>query len=273
MSAGYPKFQSPPVVETVLSVEFDPIPGWGIPHFGLFWETIRDEFPRSESAPAYPPIIPAGLPGSIGIRLDRLGTLFARCIFYHRDNDRLIQIQADRFIHNWRKDNAAQPYLGYDNIRPSFEESWKRLLVFLHAQGLNPPTIRGCEVTYVNHISPGPGWGDFAHLSAVARNWNDVKTEFLPSPKQIAINIVYQMPAETDNLTAQLQPAVRLSDASEIIQLTLTARGVPKSSETADVLAWLDLGHEWIVKGFVEVTASPMQDIWNGKGVPNAIHD
>ncbi|MDB5334268.1 MAG: hypothetical protein JWP03_5419 [Phycisphaerales bacterium] len=273
MSVGCPKFKLPPVVETVLSVEFDPIPGWGIPYFGLFWETIRVDFPRSESAPAYPPIIPSGLPGSVGIRFDRLDTIPARCIFFHRNNDRLIQVQADRFIHNWRKDDAQQPYLGYDAIRPSFEESWERFLEFLKAQELTRPTVRVCEVTYVNHILPGRGWSDFAHLGAVARNWNDLKTEFLPSPKQVAINIAYQMPAQTDGLTAQLQPAVRLSDASEIIQLTLTARGVPKSSDAADVVAWLDLGHEWVVKGFADVTAPKMQDVWNGIGDPNVIAD
>ena len=39
-------FESPPVVETVLGVEFAPIRGWAVPHFGLYWNEVRSEFPR-----------------------------------------------------------------------------------------------------------------------------------------------------------------------------------------------------------------------------------
>ena len=48
MSADLPSFDAPPVNETVLGVEFTPLAKWSIPHFGLFWSRIRDEYPRCD---------------------------------------------------------------------------------------------------------------------------------------------------------------------------------------------------------------------------------
>lgn len=39
-----PRFDVPPVVEMVLGVEFADLPGWSIPHYGLFWGRIRSDY-------------------------------------------------------------------------------------------------------------------------------------------------------------------------------------------------------------------------------------
>ncbi len=39
-----PKFDAPPVVEMVLGVEFTELLEWNIPHFGLLWGMIRNEY-------------------------------------------------------------------------------------------------------------------------------------------------------------------------------------------------------------------------------------
>jgi uncharacterized protein (TIGR04255 family) len=46
-----PDFAKPPVVETVLDVAFAPLTEWGIPHFGLFWNSIRKEYPKFQDQP------------------------------------------------------------------------------------------------------------------------------------------------------------------------------------------------------------------------------
>jgi hypothetical protein len=63
-----------------------------------------------------------------------------------------------------------------------------------------------------------------------------------------------------------MQPAIRRTDAKEILQLNLTARGKPESSTLQHLLDWLDLGHEWIVNGFTDFTTKAMHDHW-GKQV------
>ena len=41
----------PPIVETVLSVQFEPLAGLHTAHLGLLWEKFRRDFPRSEEQP------------------------------------------------------------------------------------------------------------------------------------------------------------------------------------------------------------------------------
>jgi hypothetical protein len=45
------------------------------------------------------------------------------------------------------------------------------------------------------------------------------------------------------------QRVLRTIDNRDAIQLQLTARGNPKSDKIQDILSWMDLGHEWIVRG------------------------
>ncbi len=49
--APFPDFAAPPVVETVFGVEFAALEKWQIPHFGLFWQNIRHEYPGIEIQP------------------------------------------------------------------------------------------------------------------------------------------------------------------------------------------------------------------------------
>src|ERR1017187_6649118 len=96
-----PDYDDPPVVETVLGVQFAPLQGWGVPHFGLFWNEIKNEYPNFNVQPP--------LPGDVGIgsRLDggsptgpqiqfTAGTP-VRCWFFDPSRPRLIQLQNDRF--------------------------------------------------------------------------------------------------------------------------------------------------------------------------------
>jgi hypothetical protein len=44
--------------------------------------------------------------------------------------------------------------------------------------------------------------------------------------------------------------------------LTLTARGRPGSDGIPGVLQFLDVGREWIVRGFTSITTATMHKIW-----------
>lgn len=55
MPAGsYADYSDPPVVEPVLGLEFTPLDGWKIPHFGLLWERLKSEFTEVEDQLALP---------------------------------------------------------------------------------------------------------------------------------------------------------------------------------------------------------------------------
>ena len=55
--AALPEFVNPPVNETVLSIQFAPLTGFLIPHFGLYWSRIRSEYPECQVLPEIDPVI------------------------------------------------------------------------------------------------------------------------------------------------------------------------------------------------------------------------
>jgi len=44
--------------------------------------------------------------------------------------------------------------------------------------------------------------------------------------------------------------------------LTLSAKGRPTGSSVEDILAWLDRGREWVVRGFAALTTEAAHDHW-----------
>ena len=50
-------FDNPPVVETVLSLQFEELSAMQVAHLGLFWRKVKDRFPKTEARPALAPII------------------------------------------------------------------------------------------------------------------------------------------------------------------------------------------------------------------------
>jgi hypothetical protein len=117
----HPTFENPPVIETAFSFEFAPLERWKVPHFGLYWETIRDRYPKLDVRSALPsqiedldePPIPPK-PVSFGI----IDISPVRRWFYNETETQLIQTQNNRFIFNWKRGVAEEPYPHYRNIRP-----------------------------------------------------------------------------------------------------------------------------------------------------------
>lgn len=263
-----PDYEHPPVTETVMDVGFAPLQGWGIPHFGLFWQRIRSEYPRFEDQPP------------VALQLERYGEgarqqppppfMFieqpeARCWFFDEGDARLIQVQNDRFIHNWRKVTSADVYPHYEeSIRPSFEREWDRFCKYLADEEISPPEIKQCEISYINHIDvEATVWHSYVNLIDALSRWPGGASEgFLPEPETGAFNTNYLLPSNSGRLRIQVQPVIRHSDLKQVIQLALIVRGQPASSSTEEILKWFDVGREWIVRGFTDFTSEKMHQRW-----------
>ncbi len=264
-----PDYDEPPVIETVLGVQFAPLDKWEIVHFGMFRTLIQARYPRFEVNPPLGPDIEA--PRLEFKRLQPEVELVAkpqaRCWFLNEANTELIQVQHDRFVHNWRKVTGGEEYPHYeDYIRPSFERDWQQFREFLNSERIGAPEVRQCDVTYVNHIDKGKGWNTFEDLRDVFPCWAGASSDnFLPAPESVLFNVSYQMPGQRARLRVALVHALRSSDAKETLQLTLTARGKPRSSGTPDIFEWLDVGRETVVRGFTDFTSRKMHELWRRK--------
>lgn len=124
------------------------------------------------------------------------------------------------------------------------------------------------EITYVNHLLPGEGWESHSDLAKVLRLVSGAETSFLPNAESTQLVSKYLMDrasAPIGRLHVTAQPAYRRTDQLSVFVLTLTARGRPLSDDAVGVAEFMDLGHEWIVRGFTDMTTEGMHGIWGLK--------
>lgn len=117
-------------------------------------------------------------------------------------------------------------------------------------------------MTYINHIDLGSGWQSLGEAHEVLSVLKAQEREYLPEPEAVVMSVIYMMPNLKGRLHVAAQPAIRVSDGKEGLQLTLTARGTPASSSLRDIVEWFDRGHNAVVNGFVDMTTRKMHDLW-----------
>lgn len=269
-----PEFDDPPVVEVALSVQFDALANLRTPQIGLLWQEFRDRFPNTEEHPPLETVIERfGVsPTPKGVaRFQLLSTPpVPRCWFLNTQGTELVQVQHDRFIHNWRKVGEDDAYPRYGRVRATFEGELKRFSEVLLRQGVGELHPNQCELTYVNHIVSGEGWSTHGQLGDVITLFNLHYTdEFRPQPEdcQLAARYVVQNSGgeSVGRLHVAVEPVYRSSDDVPMFALTLTARGRPLSDGVNGVLEFLDLGRQWIVRTFASITSPQMHALWRRK--------
>lgn len=250
------KYKKPPVVEVVTGVVFEPVRGLTIGHYGLFWKRILKEFPEAKHA------IPIGLEGA---QLTE-PYLVPRLWLGNSESGELVQLQADRFYFNWREGSNRPSYSTYSTIYGEFCRWWKQYVGFLVEMKLAEPRVIRCELTYINHIPQGAGWSSMTDVGKIIAPvaWRKGATGFLPPPKIFTWNATFEMPDGKGNLIAKMNPAYRGQENKEmIVVLELAAGGAPQGSNEHGLESWFDTAHEWIVKGFEDITDGNVQrSIW-----------
>jgi uncharacterized protein (TIGR04255 family) len=119
------------------------------------------------------------------------------------------------------------------------------------------------ELTYVNHIRRGEGWVNLSDIENVFPEFQ-CKTgdRFLPEPENISWRRIYRLPNDSGRLHVSLRFAISRETTDRIMVLDLTARGFIAN----EIDTWFNMAHEWIVKGFSDLTSpSIQQSVWKRK--------
>ena len=253
----FPSFKNPPVIEVVCGVYFDPIKSFKVHHLGLFWQKVKDEFPECEHA------VRLGIDPENG-PLD-LGSYVPRAWFINEEQNRLIQLQDDIFFFNWRKMKEDEPYPRYSTIIEKFKVNLEVLQKFLKEENLGLVNPKACELTYINHIPKGAGWESLRDINGVFRDiaWNSVSKRFLPDPRHISGQIIFPLPDDNGSLTLRLEHGKRKQDDLPVLILHNCARGLGQNKSMEDMWKWFEIAHEWIVRGFADLTTPTIQkEVW-----------
>jgi uncharacterized protein (TIGR04255 family) len=268
MPTPTPKFRKPPVIEVALSVQFEPLTKLKVAHLGLLQQEFKN-FPSSETYLPLAPVeerfdIPKGR-ATPRIEVTQLPP-FPRSWFINEDGSSLIQIQQDRFVHNWRKVSKDDEYPNYDTISKRFVDLFEKFEHFLNGEKLGSILPVQCEVTYVNHILPNALWKHHGEAHAIFTVFRSTYSDdFLKQPEDVRIALRYLYKntegVPIGRLHMNADPGYA-PDESPVIVLVNTARGPAIPPNREGVMAFLDRGHEWIVRGFASVTTTEMHEQW-----------
>jgi uncharacterized protein (TIGR04255 family) len=253
-------FERPPVAETALGAVFAPISKWTPLHFGLFWERVREYYPRTEVKPA---VMPAG---QTMLRLSEDAVdLPIKALFIDKNGNQLVQVQRNAFIRNWRQTEQTVEYEHYENVRPLFERDWQLFLDFVAEEQLGAVEMVQCEVTYINHLVRGRDWESFEDMSNIFRVWSGGNVGPLTTSQMVSFTTAYDLPKNGGRLQAVVQPGIRKADRKEILQFVLTATIKPKGSDLSEIMHSLDAGHVAVVTSFRDFTTPTMHKHWGLK--------
>jgi len=268
LRSNLPEYAKPPVVEVAISVQFEELAGFRPVHFGLYWELIRDRYPVTEH---HPPL--ASVVELFGTRGSQAGSLsiesqfpVGRCWYLSSDGLRLVQLQPDRFVLNWRKLDTDIDYPRYERLREIFQSELESFLEFATRNELGGFEPTQCELTYVNHLVSALGGGEHGELSKVLSVWSGKTTEtYLPKVEDARLAWQYRFEENSSpigRLHVQVKSAMRTRDRTPLLVWELTGRGAPLGLGVEGVLSFTDRSHEWIVRGFTALTTDHMHRIW-----------
>ncbi len=266
LSSALPDYDKPPVTEVVFGVQFKKLETLKTPHIGFLWERFgRKKYPECQEMPPLNHILETqerSAPQSPTIETFTKPPL-PRIFFVNATKNHLIQVQQDRFHQNWRKLKSDDTYPRYASLYPKFTKSWGAFAGFIRELNLGDLELDQYELTYVNHIPRGEGWSNLSDIENVFPEFQcKTNGRFLPEPENVFWRKIYLLPNDKGRLYVSLRLAVSHELKERIMILDLTARGF--YAEEMD--AWFEIAHEWIVRGFTDLTSGNIQkSLWKRK--------
>ncbi len=247
------KFQNPPINEVIVGVYFDRPMMVRSEHVGVFWNSVRKEFPRIVQQPEL--LVPMSGPEIV------FGDGFPppRHWLIAPDDESLMQIQPNAFLFNWRKRNGKYPH--YESVKQRFDSLLGQYCRFMESEfEIAAPKIRVTELTYNNVIEPGEIWSGPADTGNVVPGFA-VPSLPLENAEGGGFNFVSAHRMSNDStLQFALKTGSSVADPKKpVLVLEFRTLGNHPSIPISDTLAWFNTAHDTIGDCFLKVTNPEIQ--------------
>lgn len=191
-----------------------------------------------------------------------------RIWFESEGGNGLIQVQRDRFLHNWRKMNPEDEYPRYHKVKQMFKDHLSQFEIFLEESKLGIIEPLQYEMTYINHILQREGWDRLGEIGNVFPDFafRMEKDRFLPEPAGVNLRTSFILPEGKGRMHVMIRHAQLRDTGRPLLILELTVRGICTDKSPEGMWDWFDLAREWIVRGFDDLTGEEVQNnIWKRK--------
>ena len=268
-TSSTPKFDDPPVVETVTGVQFEILPKLKNAHLGVFWKHMGNEWSNINELPPldfqYEKFEEKGAWHEEEFKLALVKEINVRMQIVNDLKNRMVQIQNGRLHYNWLGHEQGE-YPEYENILPEYFKILDNFLSFLEEEQLGDFQSNQWEITYVNDIPKGTVWDK-------PEDWNDLFPKMVMLKARSNLTEIesfvgewnYEIKPKQGRLHVNLKHGKR--EDKEIIVMTLTARGPIQHSEDREgqkqrLDEGLKIGHDSIVFAFKELTSDSAHKYW-----------
>jgi uncharacterized protein (TIGR04255 family) len=264
-------FDSPPVAETALSVQFSKIVGYTAAHSGWFWK----EYLEKQVLPVHkwPTVLEQS---RIEDRIEKFGAeeiwtlpsikvthgvVSPRVQLIRSDGERMLQLQDSKLVLNWKKKTESYPR--FKVLSPEFHSVLAAFEGFMNEAGLGTPQYNQWELVYVNHLKKGDLW-------QTVSDWVKIFPSFRQPPIRLGLADAtmgadwrFTLDEQRGRLYLALRQARLPISNEEILQLTMTARGEVSTTRTLE--EGLSIGHTTLVNAFMSLISPEAQRVWKMK--------
>jgi len=261
-------FEKPPLIEVVHGVQFKPL-NLSIIDPGRFYKRISDRYPQVQAREPLAPVREAFGPASFmhGVRFQMAQAAeMPRAWFISQDNARIVQLQRDRLLYNWRLVDQGAPYPRYPAMLEEFSRLHDELNTYAVSADLGTTSPDQVELTYISHFFPRDDSAEAPNPASVLRIWNDELGPEWSSPiEDVNFNVRYHIMGSNGAPIGRIYASLTTllsSDGKRLLQLELTARGTPESADWTGVTGFLELAHEQIVQCFLGITTPAAHAAW-----------
>lgn len=263
-------YTSPPVIEVVCGVQFEPLTKFTSVHYGEFRPLIIGDYPHIEEQTPIAEIFENREPHVQAIA-EALEMPPLRRVFYvDRTGNFLLQLQPSRFLTNWRKRLEADEYPRFRATYGRFLTNWDIFQRFAQESGIGTPITNQYELTYINHVvGPDEGFPAAIEFFLPLLSWSNARSlRFLSAPSSVSMRLRFPLPEQRGTLHLKVDHGKRMTDGKDVLLLEFTARG-PAAPDWSDMKQWFTMAHEQIVVGFTDLTSREAQQHWGKLARPD----
>lgn len=251
------KLTNPPINELIIGVYFNPpLLDLYTYHIGIFWERIRERYPRVEQRE---PI------GSVYIDVANEMFPMPRFWFTSADQSHLVQVQRNAFLLNWRKRDTEYP--SFDPVKAEFDRLYATFAEFVRYINADAPmNIDRAELSYVNQIDATDYWSGPADTAAVIPSYQPLG-DFVPT----GLNV--QQTSQHDdrtNVVLSVRNGERKPDNIKTLIVEIRAVGALGGVTKAQADEWFKAAHDVTGNAFVAATNTDIRDRYWNKGAAHA---
>lgn len=253
------KFKNPPINELVIALYHLPIMELKAQHIGVYWDRIRGRY--SECAQQQLLITNPSDPQPF---LEAPGEVFPlpRFWFSNPTHPRLLQIQRNAFILNWRR-RITNEYPHYETVIKNFWiefDDYKNFVQELEGKGLD--VVQRCELTYVNMIPADDSGTSLEQLMNILPSIAGLKDIQTDNRRMVGLNAAVTYRVDQTLLINMTAKTGRRGNSQELIAvIELKAHGVPDDLSLEGTRSWYDSAHEAIYNMFLDATNKEVQKL------------